>query len=198
VRREPVHGRWAAGELRSRLSGVTRTGCLVVAALALAGLTAGCSSTETVTTTVTVTTTAAEPAPPRRRAEFGHIDSLVRKGGRWEMRFDPAWFLSGETANRAAAEDGVVPPGEPVPNDNYRVEEGHRLLTYLVSPSATVTVLVRSPSGFAKAPISVGQLARLVDGEKVPGVTLYEPLDSGVWITYEIDTVRKIDQQYLP
>ena len=51
------------------------------------------------------------------------------------MRFDPAWFLSGETANRAAAEDGAVPPGQPVPNDNYRVEEGHRLLTYLVRPA---------------------------------------------------------------
>jgi hypothetical protein len=177
---------------------VTRTGCFVVAALALVGLTTGCSSTETVTTTVTVTTTAAEPAPPRRRVEFGHIDSLGRKGGHWEMRFDPAWFLSGETANRAAAEDGAVEPGEPVPNDNYRVDEGHRLLTYLVSPAARVTVLARSPNGYTEAPITVAQLARLVDGKKVPGVTLFEPLDTGVWITYDIDTVRKIDQQYQP
>ena len=44
------------------------------------------------------------------------------------MRFDPAWFLSGDTANTAAAEDGAVEPGQPVPNDNYVVEEGHRLL----------------------------------------------------------------------
>jgi hypothetical protein len=198
VRREPVQ-RWRApGELRARLSGVTRTG-LVAAALALAGLTAGCSSgTETVTTTVTVTTTTAAPAPPRRRVEFGHIDSLVRKGNVWEMRFDPAWFLSGETANRAAAEDGMVEPGEPVPNDNYRVEEGHRLLTYLVARGARVTVLVQSPTGFAEEPVTVGQLALLVEGKPVPGVSLYEPLDSGVWITYEIDTVRKIDQQYVP
>jgi hypothetical protein len=75
---------------------------------------------------------------------FGHIRSLVRdSSGRWVMRFDPAWFTSGVTANIAAAEDGVVEPGEPVPNDNYRVDEGHRLLTYLVAPGARVTVLTR-------------------------------------------------------
>lgn len=56
------------------------------------------------------------------------------------MRFDPAWFLSGEAANRAAAEDGAVEPGQPAPNDNYVVEEGHRLLTYLVAASAQIRV----------------------------------------------------------
>lgn len=38
---------------------------------------------------------------------FGHISSLTRKGDQYEMRFDPAWFTSGVTANTAAAEDGV-------------------------------------------------------------------------------------------
>ena len=51
---------------------------------------------------------------------------LKRKGSDYEVRFDPALFLSGEAANVAAAEDGAVPPGEPVPNDNYVVDEGHR------------------------------------------------------------------------
>ena len=73
---------------------------------------------------------------------FGHVKSLTRSTGRWVMRFDPEWFTSGLTANVAAAEDGVVQPGEPVPNDNYRIDEGHRLLTYLVAPSARVTVIV--------------------------------------------------------
>jgi hypothetical protein len=39
---------------------------------------------------------------------------------------DPAWFLSGVTANVAAAEDGVVTAGQPVPNDNHVVNESHR------------------------------------------------------------------------
>jgi len=57
---------------------------------------------------------------------------MTQMGDRYEVRFDPAWFTSGVTANTAAAEDGVIEPGEPVPNDNYRIEEGDRLLTYLV------------------------------------------------------------------
>ncbi len=129
---------------------------------------------------------------------FGHISSLAMRGDRYEMRFDPAWFTSGVTANAAAAEDGVVEPGEPVPNDNYRVEEGHRLLTYLVSPDAHVTVLTRQgdPPNFGATPITVFELAQLVNGEKP--VKLFEPLDSGVWIRVDIDTVCALDQQYQP
>jgi len=35
---------------------------------------------------------------------FGHISSLSRSGDLYDMRFDPAWFTSGATANAAAAE----------------------------------------------------------------------------------------------
>ena len=61
----------------------------------------------------------------------------------------------------AAAEDGAVEPGEPVPNDNYVVDEGHRLLTYIVPADARVTVLTESPEG---TPISVEELAQIVAG----------------------------------
>ena len=129
---------------------------------------------------------------------FGHIASLSKKGDDYELRFDPAWFTSGVTANTAAAEDGVVAPGEPVPNDNYRVEEGHRLLTYLVPPSTPVTVLTREgdPTSFGATPISVAELAELVEGKRP--VELFEPLDSGVWARYQVDTVCALDQQYQP
>ena len=129
---------------------------------------------------------------------FGHIASLERKNGRYEMRFDPAWFTSGVTANTAAAEDGVVEPGEPVPNDNYRIDEGHRLLTYLVSPKAHVTVLTRNgdPAGFGATPVTVSELSQLVNGRKP--VELFESLDTGVWIRVHIDTACAIDQQYQP
>ena len=84
------------------------------------------------------------------------------------MRFDPAWFTSGLTASTAAAEDGVVEPGEPVPNDNYRIDEGHRLLTYVVAPHARVTVLTRhgNPAQFGATRITVPQLAQLVRGRE--------------------------------
>jgi len=129
---------------------------------------------------------------------FGHIATLSPDGDGYRMRFDPAWFTSGETANDAAAEDGVVEPGQPVPNDNYRIEEGHRLLTYLVPADTPVTVLTREgdPQSFGATPITVAELAQLVDGEKP--VELYEPLDTGVWIRIHIDAVCAIDQQYVP
>ena len=127
---------------------------------------------------------------------FGHISSLARKHDRYELRFDPAWLTSGVTANTAAAEDGVVEPGEPVPNDNYEVDEGHRLLTYLVPPDAPVTVLTNDGAGIRSTPITVAELAQLVDGGKP--VKLFEPLDTGFWISVHVDTVCALDQQYHP
>ena len=140
-------------------------------------------------------TAAAEPC---EHDMFGHIASLTSSGDHYELQFDPAWFTSGETANRAAAEDGAVEPGEPVPNDNFRIEEGHRLLTYLVPTDAEVTVLTREgdPEKLGATPIPVSELAQLVDG-KTP-VELYEDLDTGFWMRYRVDTVCSLDQQYLP
>jgi hypothetical protein len=110
---------------------------------------------------VTVTTVKAEQGPPARQTLFGHIKSLETNGGGFVMRFDPEWFLSGSTANPAAAEDGAVEPGQPVPSDNYRVDEGHRLFTYKVSADAHLTVITKAPTG---TPITVSQLAAIVNG----------------------------------
>lgn len=130
--------------------------------------------------------------------QYGHIRSLTRDGDGYRLRFDPAWFNSGVTANDAAAEDGVVEPGQPVPNDNYVVDEGQRLLTYLVPADARVTVLTRhgDPANFGATEVRVDELAELVDGQKP--VDLFEPLDSGVWIRFDVDTVCSIEQQYRP
>ena len=138
------------------------------------------------------------PAQPCADRIFGHIASLDPAASGYELRLDPVWFTSGVTANIAAAEDGVVEPGEPVPNDNYRVDEGHRLLTYLVPDDTKVTVLTREgdPPQLGATPITVEQLSELVAGETP--VELYEPLDTGVWVRYHVDTTCTIDQQYQP
>jgi hypothetical protein len=67
--------------------------------------------------------------------------------------------------------------------------------TYLVSPTAHVTVLTRSgdPTGFGATRITVSELSQLVRGQKP--VELFEPLDTGVWIRVHIDTACAIDQQ---
>ena len=167
-----------------------RPAVCLAAALVLA---AGCGGTKSVTRTVTVDSSAKQGVgAPLEHVEFGYIKSLEQKGAAYELKFDPAWFLSGKTANNAAAEDGAVPPGEPVPNDNYVVDEGHRLLTYHVAPDARVTVLVDGPDS---EPITVAELAQIVNGNHKP---LWEPIDTGFWIRYRIDTVHSLDQQYRP
>ena len=79
------------------------------------------------------------------------------------MRFDPAWMLHGVAAESAAVEDGVTSPGQGVPNDCYIVDEGHRLLTYLVAPKAPVTILIATRVGRAR--ISVSELTQLFNGK---------------------------------
>jgi hypothetical protein len=129
---------------------------------------------------------------------YGQVKSLERKGDHYELRFDPAFFLSGVAANVAQAEDQHTPcqPSAcpPVANDNYVVDEGHRLLTYLVPADVRGGVITTccTPS----TTITVGQLAEIVSGKS--SLKLFEPLSTGVWILVHVDTVRTFAQQYLP
>jgi hypothetical protein len=163
----------------------------VVLAVAAAGTFAGLYLTKD---------TESEPvaAPQCDDKIFGHIRSLARRGDHYVLRFDPAWFTLGETANTAAAEDGAVEPGEPVPNDVYVIDGSHRLLTYLVRPGTHVTVLVNQPTGILSKPITVEELAEIVRTGKSSQRKLFETLESGVWLRYRIDTACALDQQYRP
>jgi hypothetical protein len=134
---------------------------------------------------------------------FGHVASLERKHGHYELRFDPAWFLSGETANVAQAKDQGIrcQPSAcpPVANDNYVVDESHRLLTYILPTDTSGTVLTRTGASggpFPATSIAARQLAEIVGGSSP--LKLFEPLSSGVWILVHGDTVRSFAQQYVP
>jgi hypothetical protein len=104
---------------------------------------------------------------PRQDVLYGHIKSLKRVGGRYEMRFDPALFLQGTAAERAAVEDKAIQAGEPVPNDYYIVDEGHRLLSFVVAAKAPVTVLTRQGNANRNGAtaITVSELAQLLAGK---------------------------------
>jgi hypothetical protein len=169
----------------------------VFVAISMAVVAAGCGSTRTVTKTVTVP--GATPSPAHETVLYGHIKSLTRKGSRFELRFDPAWLLTGVAAERAAVEDGVLQPGEAVPNDSYVVEEGHRLLTYVVLPTAHVTVLSK---GLRPTAIPVSELAQIVKGRNPHHRSLFDPTNhSGFWIRvvnkYPNPAIS-LDQQYHP
>jgi hypothetical protein len=187
------------------------TALLATALLALSALGAGCggkTETETVTVagptttepgeTVTVTESAKVeaakmgPGAPALRVEFGHIGSLKRSGDSFVLRFDPAEMVTGVTASDAMEEDAG---SSDVANDYYVVDEGDRLFTYTVPADARVTVLAEGVDG---TEVAVAQLAKIVNGGEPLGHPLWEPLDTGVWLLIDGDTVRSIDQQYVP
>ena len=126
---------------------------------------------------------------------WGHARSLARgRGGSYVLRFDPAMWLSGVTANRASSQDG----GEsPVPNDVYVVDESARQYVYVVPGSARATVLTAGPCSTA---VSVAELAQIVAGANPRHRSLFDQARAlGFWITVGGgDHVRSIDQQYQP
>ncbi len=146
--------------------------------------------------------TAAEQAlrsPPRQLVQFGYVKSLARAGSHYELRFDPALWLSGTTANRAAVEDGAIPPGDTVPNDYYIRNESRRLLTYRVPRTAPVTVLTNPGPGPRPTQITVGELAQIVKGRNPRHRRLYDDGNHlGYWIRVAVDTAVSLDQQYQP
>ena len=154
----------------------------------------GCGSTKTVTRTVTVSATAKSGVgSPREVVEFGYIRSLKPKGSGFEMRFDPAWLLTGKTANQAALEDTG---SSDVPNDSYVVNESPRAYTYIVPANAQVRVLTAG-ANINGTPITVAQLAQLVKGKNPFPKPLFEQISTGFWISIRNDTVS-LEQQYHP
>jgi hypothetical protein len=131
--------------------------------------------------------------PPKQRVFYGHAKSLVRRGGHWELRVDPAEFLSGLTATRAAVDDGAIAPGDAVPNDYYVRDEGHELLTFRVPAGVPITVVA---PGIEATRIPVSELAKVLAGERTRQ-RLFEP-KAGFWIRVAGDTARAMDQQYQP
>src|SRR6478672_975362 len=127
-----------------------------------------------------VASSAAAPGPCGDVALYGHVESLTPRGNDFELRFDPAWFLSGVTASRAALEDTG---SSDVPNDTYARDETHKLLTFLVPASAHVTLLTHSTS-------TSTTVAKLAKSTTTPRRRF--------WIRVRIDTVRSVDEQYHP
>jgi hypothetical protein len=138
-------------------------------------------------------------APVGQTVHFGHARSLARKGASFELRFDPALWLSGATANRAAIEDGSISPGDTVPNDYYIRDESRRLLTYRVPASARATVIALRTGGLCSTRVPISELAQIVKGRNPQRRRLYVPGNRlGFWIRVAMDTIRALDQQYQP
>lgn len=102
-------------------------------------------------------------------------------------RFDVIQFLTGDAANKAAAEDGRQ---SPVPNGYYTRNRGDRLRTLPVARDAAITVnaLALGQGGGGTARFTLDELAtRIVPGDR--------PI---FWLTVRANTIVRMQQQYVP
>ena len=134
---------------------------------------------------------------PRQTVFFGYPKSLKRAGGHWVARIDPSLKLTGVTASTAAVEDGVLTPGQPVPNDYYERNESTRPLMYRVPANARVAVIV-NPGGLRSVAVPVSEFALIVRGKNPNKRKGLWNTESGFWIRVQGDVALAFDQAYRP
>jgi len=130
---------------------------------------------------------------------FGYVRSLDASSKPATMELDFAEFLSGEEANVAAAEDGVIAQGEPVPNDYYIRNEDKAVITIAVANDVRVTHIQCPDSCTDGIPGEFDAFATSFDdiGEKSL-MDEYRGAQSQYWITVSDGEIVAIDEQYLP
>lgn len=129
--------------------------------------------------------------------QFGYIRSVSTAGPAATLAFDKAEFLTGDEAQRAAVEDGALPPGEPVPNDYYIRNPDKSTRTLLIATDAEITArrcrLCRNGQP--------GNVDDFLGSFMKKGQTYGDPYrgaESLYWLTIEDGAVVAIDEQYVP
>jgi hypothetical protein len=171
---------------------VRRLAILATATLVLAGCGGDDASSPATSGTTTGTTTQAQAAGE----QFGYIRSVSTAGPAATLAFDEAEFLTGDEAQRAAEEDGVVQPGEPIPNDYYIRNPDKTTQTLPIATDAKITA--RRCSLCRKG--QPGDLEDFLASFMKTGQTYADPYrgaKSQYWLTIEDGTVVAIDEQYL-
>jgi hypothetical protein len=168
--------------------------------LALALVAAGCGGggDENASPEPTQTSTRRAPPPAPAPAErFGYIRSVSTAGPVATLAFDDAQFLTGRDAQIAAEKDGVVAPGEPVPNDYYIRNPDKTTRTLRIANDAKVTAKRCWPCRNGQ-PGELGPfLASFMRGRQT-FADPYRGKNSLYWLTIEDGEVVAIDEQYVP
>jgi hypothetical protein len=166
---------------------------VLVLALVPSACGGGSESAGTAPTTSPPTTTTNAPPPER----FGYIRSVSAAGPTTTLAFDEAEFLKGQEAQQAAEKDGVVSPGEHVPNDYYIRNADKSTMTYPIANDAKITARRCSLCRHGK-PGELGPfLASFMQGRQTYADP-YRGKYSPYWLTIEGGQVVAIDEQYVP
>jgi hypothetical protein len=149
-------------------------------------------------------------SPPKISGDgryFGYIRSA--SAAERTIGFDVAQFFYGESVQKAAEEDGVVQPGEPVSNDHYERDPERNVEQLKLAPGASITAawpassLMRyvsrgahercekgaGPMPCTQVPLSLKSFFKAIDD-----------FDHGipVWVTLRKGLVERVDEQYFP
>ena len=126
---------------------------------------------------------------------YGHIRALDEDS----LRLDPAEFLTGDAAQRAAERANAVQAGEPVPNDYYVHDPDPATTEVELGDEVRVTRVACSDSCRDGVPGDLEGLRRSFREKRE--YTLADPYrgaQAQYWIAVERGRVVAIDEQYLP
>ncbi|HZA19271.1 MAG TPA: hypothetical protein VE889_00335 [Actinomycetota bacterium] len=149
------------------------------------------------------TGTPGSPTPTRALADgrqFGYISAVDLQGSEdldaaGALTFDPADWWVGDEANQAAVEDGVIEPGESVPNDYYIRNREKDAVS--VDLAEDVELLVVDWPNCCDS--IVGDLQRFADSFTTKDPTgAYVGSRSPYWVTVDGGQVVEIEELYLP
>jgi hypothetical protein len=140
-----------------------------------------------------------DSSPVADGRRFGYVQAVDASASPATISVDVAEFLSGEAAQTAAVEDGVIAEGEPVPNDYYIRNPTKDVVTLDVAGDVRVTHVQCPDSCTEGLPGQLDAFAASFDdpGEK----TLedeYRGSQSQYWITVRDGEAVAIDELYLP
>jgi hypothetical protein len=129
---------------------------------------------------------------------FGYVRAVHPQAKPVTIDFDRATFLVGKAANRAARADGVLPPGQSIPDDYYVRNADKRTVLLALAPAIRVSAvrcLTSCKEGYTGE--RVGWLASF----NRHGATLedrYRGAETQYWLTVRGGRVTRVDEQYLP
>jgi hypothetical protein len=185
-----------------------RLALLAVAVLMFAGCggseqsaptTSAPAGTATTTASPPTTTKKSKPKPKPEAAledgrHFGFIHDATLTGELRELVFELAYFLTGEEANKEAAERGEETP---VANDYFIVNDNPKPRTLPVAPGVTIDLVDWKQCCDERFEGDPAHFEAAFESSEPPAGR-YRGRFSAYWLTVENGLVTTIEEQYLP
>ncbi len=163
------------------------------------GTTATTVGASTTTSASGPTTTEALSSAETRQPDgtikgMGYIDKVWVKNGVRHLSIDYAEMLSGEEAQKAALEDGVIKPGETLDNDYYIRNQNPKKREFTIA--ADVTIKTQTRSGGFDQPATWEEFLSFWSPTPPDGAGHLK--DMPWWIIRDGNEVIDISEQYIP